>query len=88
MPAPETIAHLLEHPRIAAARATIESSDSETLTLQSAVSAIASPTGLEGKRATWLAGRFSDAGLSHVRLDEAGNVHGWLGDQTRGPAVV
>jgi acetylornithine deacetylase/succinyl-diaminopimelate desuccinylase-like protein len=84
----ETIAHLLDHPRIASARAAIESSDSDTLTLQSAVSAIASPTGLEGRRATWLADRFREAGLSEVRLDEAGNVHGWLGERSRGPAVV
>ena len=55
-PSPDTMAHLLEHPRVADARAAIESSDPETLTLQSAVSAIASPTGLEAKRAAWLAG--------------------------------
>ncbi|HZH39761.1 MAG TPA: M20/M25/M40 family metallo-hydrolase [Gemmatimonadales bacterium] len=87
-PAPDTLARLLEHPRIAAARTAIESSDAETLTLQSAVSAIASPTGQEGRRAAWLADRFRDAGLSSVRLDDAGNVHGWLGDRSRGPAVV
>ncbi|HWH04185.1 MAG TPA: M20/M25/M40 family metallo-hydrolase [Gemmatimonadales bacterium] len=85
---PDTIAHLLEHPRIADARAAIESSDSDTLTLQSAASAIASPTGLEGRRAAWLVDRFRDAGLSSVRVDDAGNVHGWLGERTRGPAVV
>ncbi|HKR55533.1 MAG TPA: M20/M25/M40 family metallo-hydrolase, partial [Gemmatimonadales bacterium] len=85
---PDTIAQLLEHPRIADARAAIESSDSETLALQSAVSGIASPTGLEGKRAAWLVDRFRDAGLSNIKVDDAGNVHGWLGERTRGPAVV
>ena len=85
---PEAIAALLDHPRIADARAFIESSDSETLTLQSAVSAIASPTGLEGRRAAWLVERFTDAGLGAVRTDDAGNVQGWLGERSRGPAVV
>lgn len=85
---PDTIARLLEHPRIADARAAIESSDAETLALQSAVSAIASPTGLEGKRAAWLVDRFRDAGLSNLKIDDAGNVHGWLGECGRGPAVV
>jgi len=82
------MAALLEHPRIADARAAIEASDAETLALQSAVSAIASPTGLESRRATWLAERFRDAGLTGVKLDDAGNVHAWLGERSRGPAVV
>lgn len=85
---PDVIARLLELPRIADARAAIESSDPETLTLQSAVSAIASPTGLEGRRAAWLADQFRNAGLSDVGLDDAGNVHGWLGVRSHGPAVV
>ncbi|HWZ27530.1 MAG TPA: M20/M25/M40 family metallo-hydrolase [Gemmatimonadales bacterium] len=84
----DPITALLEHPRIADARAAIETSDAETLALQSAVSAIASPTGLESRRAAWLADRFRDAGLAGVRLDDAGNVHGWLGERSRGPAVV
>ena len=84
----DPITALLEHPRIADARAAIETSDTETLALQSAVSAIASPTGLESRRAAWLADRFRDAGLAGVRLDDAGNVHGWLGERSRGPAVV
>jgi tripeptide aminopeptidase len=85
---PDPIAQLLEHPRIAAARAAIETFDAETLALQSAVSAIASPTGLESRRAAWLADRFREAGLAGVGLDDAGNVHGWLGERSRGPAVV
>ena len=85
---PDTIAELIDHPRVATARAAIEASDTETLTLQSAVSAIASPTGLESRRAAWLAERFRDAGLSQVKVDDAGNVHGWLGERSRGPAVV
>lgn len=85
---PDPIAQLLEHPRIADARAAIETSDAETLALQSAVSAIASPTGLESRRAAWLADRFRDAGLDGVKVDDAGNVHGWLGERSRGPAVV
>ena len=85
---PDAIATLLAHPRIARARAAIETSDAETLAVQAAVSAIPSPTGAEGRRAAWLADRFRDAGLSGVRVDDAGNVHGWLGERSAGPAVV
>lgn len=84
----DAIAALIAHPRIAHARAAIEASDAETLAVQSAVSAIPSPTGAEGRRAAWLADRFRDAGLEGVRLDDAGNVHGWLGRRSAGPAVV
>jgi len=85
---PDAITAVLRHPRIAAARAAIEGADADTLAVQSAVSAIPSPTGAEGRRAAWLAERFREAGLTEVGLDGAGNVHGWLGARSAGPALV
>jgi len=85
---PDALTALLLHPRIADARAAIERSDGETLAVQAEVSAIPSPTGAEARRAAWLADRFREAGLGEVRLDDAGNVHGWLGERSAGPALV
>lgn len=74
-----TLSRVLADPSIRAARARIESEDAETLALQAALSAIPAPTGAEGPRGARVAELFTAAGLSSVKIDDVGNVHGWLG---------
>jgi acetylornithine deacetylase/succinyl-diaminopimelate desuccinylase-like protein len=75
----DLIARLLGHDRLRAARHYIERTDEVTLARQAALSAIPAPTGAEGRRAARVADLFREIGLSDVAVDQAGNVHGWLG---------
>lgn len=87
-----SIAQLLGHPRIRAARRHIERTDETTLARQAALSAIPAPTGAEGRRAARVAELFAEIGLRDVAVDAVGNVSGWTsGDGSaggRGPAPV
>lgn len=58
------------------ARDRLAAHDAATIGAQVAVSEIAAPTGSERARGAWMAERFRAAGLSDVRMDEAGNVIG------------
>src|SRR5467141_5451081 len=73
------VSRLLAHERIRAARHHIERTDEVTLSRQAALSAIPAPTGAEGRRAARMAELFREIGLTDVAVDQAGNVHGWLG---------
>jgi len=64
------------HAALADARARLVASDGAIVRSQIAVSEIAAPTGAEGERAAWVAGRFAALGLRDVRTDAAGNVIG------------
>src|SRR6266542_126858 len=75
----QTTSRLLAHERIRAARHHLERTDEVTLARQAALSAIAAPTGAEGRRAARVAELFREIGLSDVSIDHVGNVHGWLG---------
>src|SRR5712691_7759611 len=79
------VSRLLAHERIRAARHHIERTDEVTLARQAALSTIPAPTGAEGRRAARVAELFREIGLCDVRVDQAGNVHGWFkGDEGRG----
>jgi tripeptide aminopeptidase len=88
------VSRLLAHERVRAARHHIERTDEVTLARQAALSAIPAPTGAEGRRAAHVAELFREIGLSDVAVDQAGNVHGWLGKNGRretgdgGPVVL
>ncbi|HXR40544.1 MAG TPA: M20/M25/M40 family metallo-hydrolase [Terracidiphilus sp.] len=60
---------------------------------QSALVAIPAPPFGEQARSAWMAARFAEAGLTHVRTDEIGNVLGFLpaanlSPESTGPVVV
>jgi len=74
----EVISGLLGHDRVKAARQHIERTDDVTLARQATLSAIPAPTGAEAQRAARVAELFREAGLRDVRIDEAGNVSGWV----------
>src|SRR5574341_413505 len=93
MPSPSgTIAQVLAHDRVSAARRHLERTDEGTLAHQAALSSIPAPTGAEGPRGAYLAAAFRDAGLREVRVDEAGNVlafHPWsVTDANAAPVVL
>src|SRR6266545_4438021 len=88
MPRPDSIAALVAHDRVRAARHHIERSDEHTLARQAALSAIPAPTGAEGARGAHVAELFREAGLSDVAVDEVGNVTGWMGGGSRREAPV
>ncbi len=88
MPRPDSIAALVAHDRVRAARHHIERSDEHTLVRQAALSAIPAPTGAEGARGAHVAELFREAGLSDVAVDEVGNVTGWMGGGARREAPV
>src|SRR5712691_11860047 len=81
----ELISGLLGHDRVKAARQHIERTDEVTLARQAALSAIPAPTGAEAQRAVRVAELFREAGLRDVRIDEAGNVSGWVERETGNP---
>ena len=60
--------------RLATARARLAAHDDRTIATQIALSEIPSPTGSEQARGAWVAKRFRRLGLSHVRVDDVGNV--------------
>ncbi|MGD0628206.1 MAG: M20/M25/M40 family metallo-hydrolase [Terracidiphilus sp.] len=60
---------------------------------QTELVAIPAPPFGEQARSAWMAARFTEAGLGHVRIDEIGNVHGFLpaanlSPESSGPIVV
>src|SRR5438128_1244325 len=69
------------HPSLQAAIRHLERTDSVTLARQAELSALAAPTGSEGRRAARVAELFRGAGLRDVFVDEVGNVHGALGSR-------
>src|SRR2546426_9217049 len=76
------------HPSLQAAIRHLERTDSVTLARQAELSALAAPTGSEGRRAARVAELFRGAGLRDVFVDEVGNVHGWHGEGESGAAIV
>src|SRR5213594_3052330 len=87
----EVISGLLGHDRVKAARQHIERTDDVTLARQAALSAIPAPTGAEAQRAARVAELFREGGLPDVRIDEAGNVSGWVngnGGKGKGEGVA
>ena len=62
------------HEALAASHARLAARDAAILRTQVAISQIAAPTGDEQQRAEWMARRLSEAGISEVRTDDAGNV--------------
>jgi acetylornithine deacetylase/succinyl-diaminopimelate desuccinylase-like protein len=64
------------HRRLADARTQLSQGDAALVERQITVAEIASPTGDEGDRASWLAARFERAGLENIDIDGAGNVIG------------
>src|SRR2546422_4330117 len=87
MPLPPSLLPF-DHPSIQAARRHLERADDQTLARQAELSAIAAPTGAEGRRASRVAALFRDAGLRDVFVDEAGNVHGWVWESRPGGTGV
>lgn len=87
-----TIARLLGHDSVRAARHHIERTDDTTLARQAALSAIPAPTGAEGPRARRVADLLGDVGLHGVAVDAVGNACGWTnGDghaRTPGSVIV
>src|SRR3989442_3659533 len=77
---PGTMAALLSHDRVRAARSHIERSDEATLGRQAALSAIPAPTGAEAARGARVAEMLDEAGLENVTIDDVGNVRGWYGN--------
>jgi len=84
----DLISRLLAHERIRAARRHVERADDVTLARQAALSATPAPTGAEGARGARVAELFREIGLSHVGVDQAGNVCGWLGNGHGSAPVV
>src|SRR5881394_1794998 len=84
----DLISRLLAHERIRAARRHVERADDVTLARQAALSATPAPTGAEGARGARVAELFREIGLSHVGVDQAGNVRGWLGNGHESAPVV
>src|SRR5438309_821436 len=76
------------HPSLQAAIRHLERTDSVTLARQAELSALAAPTGSEGRRAARVAELFRGARLRDVFVDEVGNVHGWHGEGESGAAIV
>src|SRR5207302_633738 len=66
----------------------VERADDVTLARQAALSATPAPTGAEGARGARVAELFREIGLSHVGVDQAGNVCGWLGNGHGSAPVV
>jgi acetylornithine deacetylase/succinyl-diaminopimelate desuccinylase-like protein len=69
----------LTHRSLAPAHARLAAHDDAIIRTQIAVAQIAAPTGEEHERATWVARRFRDCGLSDIETDDAGNVIGRRG---------
>src|SRR5256886_6080003 len=84
----DLIARLLAHARIRAARRHVERADDVTLARQAELSATPAPTGAEGARGARVAELFREIGLSHVGVDQAGNVCGWLANGHGSAPVV
>jgi acetylornithine deacetylase/succinyl-diaminopimelate desuccinylase-like protein len=88
MPAEHSFRALWERESLHAARRRLRARDAEILRTQIAVSEIPAPTGGEGARASWVAGRLAALGLSDVRTDGAGNVIARRGGADEGAPVV
>lgn len=76
------------HGALADAHARLRARDRDTMRTQVAVSEIAAPTGAEGARGRWIAGRLARLGLTHVRTDTVGNVIGRRPGMAGGAPVV
>src|SRR5690606_32903318 len=78
---------IVSHPRVRTARAAIHSRDRETVEEQIRLVSIPAPTGAETDRARYVRRRFDELGLERTRVDEVGNVLGYLGPPRRGNVV-
>jgi acetylornithine deacetylase/succinyl-diaminopimelate desuccinylase-like protein len=78
----------LTHRSLAAAHARLAAHDDAIIRTQIAVAQIAAPTGEEHERASWVARRFRDCGLSDIETDAAGNVVGRRNGTDDAPPVV
>jgi acetylornithine deacetylase/succinyl-diaminopimelate desuccinylase-like protein len=79
--------------RVHAAFAWLHGNPGRIMDWQAAVVAIPAPPFGEKARSDWMAGRFNEAGLNEVRIDEIGNVLGFLpaanlSPESTGPIVV
>src|SRR3989449_11022174 len=74
----EVISGLLGHARVKAARQHGARTDDVTRARRATLRATPAPTGAEAQRAARVAELFREAGLRDVRIDEAGNVSGWV----------
>jgi acetylornithine deacetylase/succinyl-diaminopimelate desuccinylase-like protein len=84
---------LAEQRPVHAAFAWLHGNPKTIMDWQAEMVAIPAPFLGEHARAEWLVGRFAEAGLSQVEIDEAGNVFGWLWaaqlpPESSGPVVV
>src|SRR5437867_7951175 len=79
----DLLSRILAHDRIRATRHHIERTDEVTLARQATLSAIPAPTGAEAQRAARVAELFREIGLENVKVDDVGNVFGWV-DGERG----
>jgi acetylornithine deacetylase/succinyl-diaminopimelate desuccinylase-like protein len=76
------------HAALAPSRERLAARDGAIIRSQIAISEISAPTGLEHRRAAWMARRFRTLGLRDVRTDDAGNVIGWRDGVADLPPVV
>ena len=76
------------HGALAEAHGRLRARDRDTVRTQVTVSEIAAPTGAEGERARWIAGRLARLGLADVRTDAVGNVIGRRPGAAGGAPVV
>lgn len=74
LPDPDADAVARLHAALAPARARLAARDGEVLRTQVQLTEIPAPTGEEGERAAWVAGRFRALGLAEVHTDAVGNV--------------
>ena len=76
------------HPIVREARAAIQAGDAGTLAEQIRIVEIPAPTGQEGERAAYVAGRFRECGLERLTTDDVGNVIAWAPGSGDGAPVV
>ncbi|MEX2583230.1 MAG: M20/M25/M40 family metallo-hydrolase [Gemmatimonadota bacterium] len=71
---------VISHPMVRTARSAIHSRDRGTVEEQIRIVSIPAPTGLEAERGKYVRQRFQELGLAGIRVDEVGNVIGFLGE--------
>ncbi len=84
----QALARIAAQPAVKQALAYIEKNEPATQANMLAINAIPAPTFAEAARARDYAARLKDAGLTDVRIDEAGNVIGTWRGSGKGPVIV
>lgn len=84
----QAMARIAAQPSVKQALAYIEKNEPATQTNMLAINAIPAPTFAEAARASDYATRLKAAGLTDVRIDEAGNVIGTYHGSGKGPVIV